>query len=503
MPITAAPTGPDALRIDLDKILADPRLDGSHAGVVVRDPETDEVLYSRGADDRAVPASNLKLLTSAAALETLGPDYRFRTEVLAGSERLGPVLLGNLYLRGTGDPTTTAAEYDRLAAQVAESGVREVSGKVIADASWFDDVPLGFGWAWDDEPYYYAAPISALSVSPNGDFDAGSATVRATPGAEGEPAEVVVEPATGVVEIDNRTTTSEAGSEPNLSVQREHGSNRVVVSGSVPAEGAPVEDYTSVPDSTSYATDVFIRALEAHGVKVNGRGTGTTPPDARAIASRESIPLRELMVPFMKLSNNMHAEILVKAMGRASGGAGSWDAGLPVLAEKLRGLGVDPAVLRTVDGSGLSTADSVTPGQLSLLLDNARQRPWFQSWYDALPVAGNPDRIVGGTLRSRMTGTRAENNVHAKTGSLTGVSSLSGYVTAADGRPLVFSVVFNDFLGSSPRDLEDAIAVRLAEYDGAGTQQGAPRVRRAPVAADDPGTAVDESALECSWVKSC
>ena len=502
-PTTAAPTGPDALRLDLDQILADPRVDGSHAGVVVRDPETDEVLYSRQADDRATPASNMKLLTSAAALEALGPDYRFRTEVLTSAEQQGAVLQGDLHLRGTGDPTVLAADYDALAARIAESGIREVQGKVLADATWFDDVQLGTGWAWDDEPYYYSARISALTVAPNTDFDAGTALVRATPGAEGSPAEVSLEPANGVLEIDNRTTTSAPGSEPSLSVEREHGTNRVVVSGSVPAGGAPAEDFTTVPDPAAYATDVFARALAAHGVKVKGAGEGAAPPGARSLASRDSIPLRELVVPFMKLSNNGHAEVLVKAMGRASGGEGSWQAGLAVLTEKLKGLGVDPAVLRTVDGSGLSTMDNLTPGQLSLLLDNARQRPWFQQWYDSLPVAGNPDRMVGGTLRSRMTGTRAENNVHAKTGSLTGVSSLSGYVTAANGRPLVFSVVFNDFLSGSTKDLEDAIAVRLAEYDGAADQQGVPRVRRAPVPEDDPRTAVDESALECSWVKAC
>ncbi|PFG98540.1 D-alanyl-D-alanine carboxypeptidase/D-alanyl-D-alanine-endopeptidase (penicillin-binding protein 4) [Saccharopolyspora erythraea NRRL 2338] len=502
-PTTAAPAGPDALRVDLDKILADPRLDGSHAGVVVRDPETDEVLYSSQADARATPASNAKLLTAAAALEALGPDYRFRTDVLTDGQQRGPVLQGDLFLRGTGDPTMLAADYDRLAAQVAESGVREVKGKLRTDAGAFDDVPLGSGWAWDDEPYYYAAPISALTVAPNTDFDAGTALVRATPGAEGEPAEVALEPATAVLEIDNRTTTSAPGSAPALSVEREHGGNRVVVSGSVPAGGPVVEDFSTVPDPAAYAGDVFARALAAHGVQVGGVAPGRTPEGARSLAGRDSMPLRDLLVPFMKLSNNGHAEVLVKAMGRQATGTGTWGGGIEVLNEKLNGLGVDSKVMRMVDGSGLSTMDAVTPRQLALLLDNARQRPWFQVWYDSLPVAGNADRMVGGTLRSRMVGTPGQDNVHAKTGSLTGVTSLSGYVTAANGRPLVFSVVFNDFVSSSPKDLEDAIAVRLAEYDGAADAPSTPRVRRAPLPADDPATGVDESALECSWVKAC
>ncbi|PKW19324.1 D-alanyl-D-alanine carboxypeptidase/D-alanyl-D-alanine endopeptidase [Saccharopolyspora spinosa] len=503
-PSGAAPSGPDALRVDLDDILADQRLNGSHTGVVVRDPATDEVLYSRQAADRATPASNAKLLTSAAALEALGPEYRFRTDVVTDAPQLGPVLSGDLYLRGTGDPTLLAADYDRLAEQVAAAGIRLVRGRLLTDSSWFDDVPLGTGWAWDDEPYYFAAPVSALTVAPDADFDAGTAIVRVSPTAEGRPAAVQLEPATGVVQIDNRTTTSAADGEPDVTVEREHGGSRVVVSGTVPAGAQPFEDFTTVPNPAGYAADVFARALTAHGVTIRGTGEGTAPAGGRELASRHSIPLRELLVPFLKLSNNGHAEVLVKAMGREVRGDGSWSAGLEVLTDKLSRLGVDPAVLRMVDGSGLSTMDQVTPEQLAVLLDNARERPWFRSWYDALPVAGVADRMVGGTLRNRMAGTAAENNVHAKTGSMTGVTSLSGYVTTANGRELVFSVVFNDFLTSSPKDLEDAIAIRLAEYNGADDQpRGRVHVPQSRTPPDDPSTRVDESTLECPWVKAC
>lgn len=214
------------------------------------------------------------------------------------------------------------------------------------------------------------------------------------------------------------------------------------------------------------------------------------------------MPLRDLLLPFLKLSNNGHAEVLVKAMGRKARGAGTWDAGLAVVEARLAGLGIGRGTFRLVDGSGLSTMDAVSPAQLALLLDNARQRPWFPVFAAALPVAGIEDRAVGGTLRGRMDGTAAEGVVRAKTGSLTGVTSLSGYVTAADGTPLIFSVLFNDFLSDSPKDLEDAVAIRLAEYRGAADR---PR-ETAPLpnaGADDPVTRVDEGAVECSWTKSC
>lgn len=504
VPGAAAPTRAGSLQADLDRILSDPRLAGAHAGVVVRDPETDEVLYSRAPDSRAMPASNAKLLTSAAALEALGPGFRFRTEVLTSGEQLGPVLDGDLYLRGTGDPTMLAADYDRLAEQVAASGVRFVRGGLFADDSWFDDVPLGTGWAWDDEPYYYAAPVSALTAAPTTDYDAGTVLVEVTPGVEGRPAGVRLEPATGAVEIDNRAVTSAPGEEPDLSVEREHGGDRVVVTGSVPAGSEPVEEYTSVRDPSAYAADLFERALAARGIVVDHGGEAPAPAQARVVAGRESMPLRELLLPFLKLSNNGHAEVLVKAMGRAARGEGSWSAGVDVLTEELTGLGVDASSLRMVDGSGLSTMDSISPGQLGALLDNARQRPWFGDWYEAMPVAGNPDRLVGGTLRSRMAGTAAENNVHAKTGSLTGVTSLSGYVTTAGQRQLVFSMLFNDFLSHSPRDLEDAIAIRLAEEGGTpSSPQEAGGTPEAGIPPDDPSTAVDERDLECSWFKAC
>lgn len=503
-PTTAAPAGPDALRVDLDKILADPRLAGSHAGVVVRDPVTHEVLYSRNSDARATPASNAKLLTSAAALDALGPDYRFRTEASTTAQQQGSALLGDLHLRGTGDPTMLASDYDSLAARIAASGIHEVKGRLVTDDDWFDKVALGTGWAWDDEPYGYAAPVSALTVAANTDFDAGSVTVRVSPGQSGRQPEVRFDPPTGVLAVDNRARTGAPGSPATVAVTRDHATNRVLVTGSIPENAPPAEELISVPDPSAYAADVFTKALKAHGVSVMGASAGAIRGQPRVLASRDSMPLSQLVVPFLKLSNNGHAEVLVKTMGRVVRGQGTWEAGLSVLADKIKALGVDPAALRLVDGSGLSSMDGVTPDQLASLLSAAKSRPWFQAWYDALPIAGMPDRMVGGTLRNRLRGTKAENNVHAKTGSMTGVTSLSGFVTAANHQRLVFSVIFNDFLSGSPHDLEDAIAVRLADYTGSGDQPGkvtsVPQPRRA---SDNPATLRNESTVECSWVKAC
>jgi D-alanyl-D-alanine carboxypeptidase/D-alanyl-D-alanine-endopeptidase (penicillin-binding protein 4) len=203
------------------------------------------------------------------------------------------------------------------------------------------------------------------------------------------------------------------------------------------------------------------------------------------------MPLSELLVPFLKLSNNMHAEILTKAMGRKVAGQGTWAAGLKVAADFAKANGVQ--VLNLRDGSGLSRRDGVTPGSIAQLLTAVRAKPWFKTWYDALPIAGNAQRFVGGTLRNRMANTPAANNVHAKTGTLTGVTSLSGYVTSAEGEPLVFSILLNQYLSGAPTDIQDKIAVRLARF-----------TRAAPVDTVSPlraPAATGSADLECSWLK--
>lgn len=501
--LPSAPAEPDLspavadLSADLDEILADARLDGGQASVVVRDAETDEVLYDHDGGIRLMPASNEKLFTSAAALDLLGPDYTFDTTVAATARQQGPVLRGDLYLRGTGDPTLLAADYAELAAQVAGAGIGLVTGSVVADDSWFDAQRLGTDWAWDDEPYYYAAQVSALTVAPDTDYDAGTVIVEVAPGAAADaPATITVVPATDYVRIVNRTTTTAEGGETDVVVEREHGTNRIVVSGTI-APGDSVSEWSSVWEPTGYAADVFADALAAEGVQVLGRTElGVTPDAARTVASHESMPLGELMVPFLKLSNNGHAEVLIKAIGRELAGEGSWAAGLEIVAGQFESYGVNTATISTRDGSGLSRRNLVPPAEVATLLDAVQDKPWFDAWYEALPIAGAQDRMVGGTLRSRMRGTPAEGNVHAKTGSLTGATSLSGYVTDADGDRLIFSVIFNDYLSGKPSDLEDRIAVRLAAFT---EDESAAARMRIP---EPPAVELPDD-VECSWVKAC
>jgi serine-type D-Ala-D-Ala carboxypeptidase/endopeptidase (penicillin-binding protein 4) len=484
----------------LDEILDDPRYEGSRVGVVVRSAETGELLYTRDAESRMLPASNTKLFTSAAAMDLLGPDYRFDTTVLTDGDRTGDTLEGDLYLRGGGDPTLLAADYRRLAKRIADAGIGTVDGDLVADDTFFDEQLLGSDWAWDDEPFYYAAPVSALTVAPNTDYDAGTVIIEGRPGPRpGAPARLRVVPATSEVRVVNDVVTKPADAGTSYSVERQHGSDVIVVSGQIALGEGPFQDWSSVEDPTAYAADVFQRALDNQGVDVTGRiEYGATPSDADRLAGLRSMTVAELLTPFMKLSNNGHAEVLVRTIGHELTGEGSWDAGLDEIAGQLPDYDVDPDVLAMYDGSGLSRRDLIPAEQIANLLVAVQDESWFDTWYEALPIAGNPDRFVGGTLRSRMVDTAAANNLHGKTGSLTGVSALSGYVTDADGELLVFSIVSNYYLASSVRDIEDAIGVTLAEFS-----------RDAEVRADTPavlpagperGVRAD---VECSWIKAC
>ncbi|MEV0585609.1 D-alanyl-D-alanine carboxypeptidase/D-alanyl-D-alanine-endopeptidase [Nonomuraea sp. NPDC050310] len=485
-PATAVDPEPGVadLTRDINLILGDSRLTIARAAVTVRNATTGEELYTQDGGKLMTPASSAKLFTSAAAAEVLGLDYRFDTTALRAGRQVGSALVGDLVLRGTGDPTMLAADYDTLAAAVAAKGIRTVTGKLVADDTWFDTQRLGNDWAWDDEPYYYNAPISALTASPDRDYDAGTVIVSVAPA--GSSVKVSVSPETDVLKIDNRATV---GATTNVLIERQHATNTVLITGTVSEE---TSEWVTVDDATRYAASLFRSALTKHGVRVLGRTvTGAAASDAVELAKHQSMPLSELLVPFMKLSNNMHAEILTKAMGRKVANAGTWAAGLKVTHDFARAQGVQLLNLR--DGSGLSRRDGVSTGSITQLLVAARGKPWFQTWYNSLPIAGDPDRLVGGTLRSRMRNTPAAGNVHAKTGSLTGVTSLSGYVTSADGEPLAFSVMLNQYLSGSPKDIEDKIAVRLANFRRSAPDAAAPELRS--------GDPVSYPDLECSWLK--
>jgi D-alanyl-D-alanine carboxypeptidase/D-alanyl-D-alanine-endopeptidase (penicillin-binding protein 4) len=500
---TSSPqSGVSSLASAIDAILSDPRLSGAQANVVVRSATDGSVLYARNADSRLIPASNDKAYSSAAALEVLGSDYRFATTVASDGVQLDSILRGNLYLKGTGDPTVQAADYDQLAATVAAAGIKKVTGKLVADDTFFDHRQLGNNWAWDNNPFSFQPEISALTVAADSNFDIGSTTVETAPAKTvGKPAQVKTIPATNFLSIQNETTTGPAGSANTIAVERKLGVNTVVVTGSIPLGGAVEDDLSTVSDPTGYAAAIFRDALKRHGVEiVDVTSRGSTPANSHVVVDRKSVPLSQLLTPFLKLSNNGMAEILVKAMGQKSQNQGSWDAGLTAELSALSNLGVDTNQIQLVDGSGLSNLDFTSPTQTTNLLLAAKQKSWFQAWYNALPIAGQSNPLIGGTLSARMRNTTAAGNVHAKTGSLVGVSALSGYVTDADGEQLVFSIMENNFIFGSAKPLEDAIAVDLANFSRNSGVVNSVKLQLQTKSTRTPASAKADG-LECSWTK--
>src|SRR5699024_6117748 len=233
-----------------------------------------------------------------------------------------------------------------------EKGIQKVDGDIIGDDTWYDDVRLSPDLIWTDENFYYGAQISALTVSPNTDYDAGSVIIEVSPGEIGDKPSVTVTPETEYVDIKNQAETVASGAEDDLTIERRHGSNVIIIEGTIAVDAQDDAEWIAVWEPARFALDIFRAALSEQGIVWTGDvEMGESPDQAAILLSRESIPLSELVFPFMKLSNNTHAEILVKEMGKVKRGEGSWEEGLEVMEAELKKLGVDTDQLLIRDGS--------------------------------------------------------------------------------------------------------------------------------------------------------
>lgn len=452
----------------IEEVLKDPRLQGATTAISIRKASDGEIVYANLGDVRVRPASVMKLLTGAAAFEKLGPDYSFKTEIYTDGAIVDGVLQGDLYLRGQGDPTVMKADLDSFAVDLKEKGIHTINGNIYGDDSWYDDIRLSQDLNWSDELHYTGAQISALTISPNKDYDAGTTIIEVYPGEKaGEPGIINMVPKNNYVHIVNQVQTVAKKGDKQIQVEREHGSNTIVVSGTMPTGSAKTRTWVSVWEPTDFTIHLFKNAIVAEGIQlapVHQVGRGIVPDNATLLTVKQSMPLEKIFIPFMKLSNNGHGEVLVKEMGQAVEGEGSWEKGLSVMNHTLTEMGIDMNTMLLRDGSGMSHKTLVTANEVTNLLYAIQTKSWYPEFLNSLPVAGVEERFVGGTLRYRMKETAAVGNVKAKTGTLNGVTSLAGYVESKDGETLIFTVIINNHLDDSTYELLDQIAVMLANY---------------------------------------
>src|SRR6266699_984716 len=438
-------------------------------GLLIVDAESAETLYEQNADKYFLPASNMKLFTTALALAKLGPEYRFHTTLeTRGTISSEGVLSGDLALVGRGDPNLSTRKFpydlkeefdgspEKILAELADAlvakGVKKISGDVVGDDSYFPRERYPSGWEIDDMVWEYGAAISAIVVDDN------TVTMTLTPGGQsGSPVETSESPATPDFHVENDVTTSAAGAKSDLALTRDPGASLVVVKGIMPAQGAPRKLVLAVEQPAEHAAAVLKHLLEDRGIRVDGVARARhealrTAADPAVLAEHVSVPLGEAVKLINKISQNLHAEMLLRTVARQGGVWATPDDLMKVPQDFYASAGIDPDDVIQSDASGLSRHDLVTPRAVVALLTYAQSQPWFATYYDSLPVAG-----VDGTLEDRMKNTPAAGHIHAKTGSVEHVRTLSGFAETPSGRRLIFSFLGNN-QGGRNHEAADALA---------------------------------------------
>ncbi len=446
-------------RSRLETLLADSILSRASVGIDIVRVEDGARIASINADKLFHPASTMKLVTSAAAIATLPADYAFRTELFSDAGIRDSTLEGDLYVRGGGDPLFDMPDVDSLAALVELAGIRRIRGDLVGDESRFDTLHWGKGWQWDDEPSTEEAFTSALSFHEN----SVTVTVGPAPRVGGE-LSVAIDPVPGYFTVVNLSSTSGARGDDSVTVRRPVGTNRIVVEGHLSRTSPSRTFDLSVFNPAGYFLEALRTALAGRGVTLRGRvRTGVTAGSHPL--GYVSTSLGAVLHRMNKQSSNLCAENVLKVIGlETSGPPGSAGAGIRAVGDYLRAAGTDPGAMILADGSGVSWYNAVSPGDLvAVLIDQYRRKSTFRMFFESLPVSG-----MDGTLRTRMRGGDAAGRIAAKTGTIAGVSTLSGYAMTLSHDLLAFSIMINHYPGKIDelRDLQDRILNDLVRLRG-------------------------------------
>lgn len=464
----------------IDKLLGAPELQRGFWGVHVVDATTGKTIYEQNADRLFTPASNTKLFTTVTAMALLGPRYKVETTVETnGAIDASGRLTGDLILVGRGDPnisgrvmpyntrtertTPSLRALEQLADTLVTSGLKHVDGDVVGDDSLFAYERYGSGWGQDDLMWGDGAPASALTVNDNSIF------VAFAPGNVGDKAKITVEPDITYYDIDNRVITAPAGTgKRDIGIDRQPGSKTLVLWGTIPADDPGFNEALAIEDPAEFAASAFKDMLAKRGVQITGKNRaqhqltadlpiyaldidkvgqhgehgGAEPhvatPARTVLARLASRPLLDDIVVTNKVSQNLHAELALREVGKERGAANSLAAALAAEKTFLLSIGLDKDEFQLNDGSGMSGQNLVSPRAITKVLMWAQQQPWADQFRQTLPVAG-----VDGTLQDRFRNSVGKDRIWAKTGTLMNTNALSGFAETMSGRKLVFAVLVN------------------------------------------------------------
>ena len=470
----------------IDKYLVDPEIQRGFWGIHVIDAESGKTVYEQNPDRLFTPASNTKLFTTVTAMATLGPDYKAETTIETNGvlEPTGQ-LKGDLIIVGRGDPNISGRvipyrlktervpphlrALEQLADALVGAGLKQVEGDIVGDDSLFAFERYGEGWGQDDLMWSDGAPASALTVNDNTIF------MTVAPGNVGEPAKITVDPDVQYYEIVNKVTTIAVGTgKRDIGINREPGSRTLSIWGTIPADDQGLGEGLAIDDPAEYAALALRDMLVKRGVTITGKeraehkltselpiyaldvdkasqaqqheqhGGSTeaapaiTAPPRTVLAKLESHPFSEDLVVINKISQNLHAEIALRAAGHARGAPASLEGALAAEQQFLESIGISKDEFRFYDGSGMSAHNVVSPRAITKLLQWTVTQPWGEQFRASLPVAG-----LDGSLDDRFRASVANGRIWAKTGTLTHVNALSGYAETMSGRKLIFAVLVN------------------------------------------------------------
>ena len=458
-----SPTSAPALSNDIRGML-NGRIRSGQWGVVIVSLTRGDTLYSHNADMSLSPASTMKLFTTALALERLGADHQFSTDVLRdGPLNADGTITGNLVLRGDGDPSISSrfipgdvnAPMQQLARFVVGQGVKRVTGDLIADATAFEDRLIPEGWLSRYITAAYAARVSALSLNEN------LVWIAVHPNVNGKGTSVTLEPASTAIPVIN-SVRSVNGSRSGSIAVRKLPNGVLDVRGYIGTRSPPRRVSMIVDNPALFTAGALRAALLKEGVTIDGEiRLGATPAGAVKVTSLVSPPLERLLSVMNRESINLYAELIYRAAarGKQREGIGSADRAFAQLGDVLDSARIPDGLVKATDGSGLSSLNRITPRALVHLLAYSNSAPWATTFHGTLPVAGESE-----LLRNRMRMTPAQGNLHAKTGTTNTVASLGGYVTARDGEVLAFAFVYNGSDRWNAKMTMDQMGATLAAF---------------------------------------